>query len=184
MADDTTTALLVTAQSYLNTTKTQIQGTIAPLLTSAYWNLSALSSYITQLSDGARGPADNYLRAAMDNIAGSSTWLATQTTAQLDQVKSTVQAGINAHAQDVQAAIKSAAIDVESLITRISDNTAGFINSAVSGIVDNLYNVQDTITRLTAGGYTLMRDALGDLLDRIPAAVWGYLDKWMSEEVR
>jgi len=184
MADDTTTALLLTAQSYLDTTKSQIQGTISPLLNTAYWDLAVLGSYVSQLTDSARQNAEYYLGHAMAGVSSSSTWLAVQTTAQLDQARSTIQAGITAHAQDVQAAIKSASIDVESLITRISDNTAGFINNAVVGIVDNLYNVQDTITRLTASGYTLMRDALGDLLDRIPAAVWGYLGKWLDEELK
>jgi len=146
-------------------------------------NLAIVSGYISNLSETVRDSANQYMTAAQNDLAAVATTLTYNTKAWLNLIPTVLTNALNVHLAEVEKARNSAVVDIEKLVGKIEDNTRGLLGAAVKSVVDNLYNVQDTISGLLAGGYKYLTEAFVAQFDRIPAAVWGYLDKYLFEKI-
>jgi hypothetical protein len=145
--------------------------------------VQVVTGYISNLPEGIREAATAHLNEAQDLISSANSYISYMTAGLMDTIKDLTGSLLSAHMTAVTEASKSAAVDIEKLVERISDKTQGLLSSAVQAVVNNLYNVQDTITSLLAGGYKYITEVFINQLDRIPKAVWDYLDKYLNERV-
>jgi len=183
MADTEVSKLLDQVKFYTSTAKNQITGFIAPALNNAQWEVEVVTGYISNLPEVMRQAATQHLNAAVNYISSTRGYAVYMTAGLMDVVTNLCNDVLTAHLKAVQEASKNTVVDVEKLVKSIADKTQGLLSSAVQSVVNNLYNVQDTITSLMAGGYKYLTEVFVAQLDKIPKAVWEYLDKYLFEVI-
>jgi len=184
MADYDVTAYVQQTRQWLDRITYSVDNYVTTNLEAAQWELMVLDGYISNLGDEIQNSAREHLKAAQNEVLTAKLVGMYDIPFYIGSAKNALTSLLEEHIKEIDDARRQSVIDIEALVSQVSDNTRSLLGDAVNSVVNHVVNLGTTITEQLAGGWKYINEVTASLLDRIPRAVWQYLDAYLNEKVK